>query len=475
MTRYIEGGRERKGTYLYSFSERGGVDTLTLALGSRAAFTLVRQHQRRYLQVGLKDGKVTLTSSTVRGTGVSCLQEGSWGFACSTDEKDLPLLAEKALNAAERSSAKKQQHCALQSVPVTKGVWRSPVKEPVADGHVDEIVAFLRGAGAIVKEYPEVISSQIALLSTCDEKEIATSEGTRVTQEEYRLFCTAALTAKASGRRCTTNNAVGGQFGREMFSTETLKTMVREECKRAVRLLSAKMPPAGRSAVVLMPEVAAVLVHEAVGHTAEADVVAGGSYLSGKLGEQVGAHSVTLVDDGTYPQGFGTYGVDDEGVLSEKTYLIEKGYLKTYLHSRETAYKSGAPTGNARAWLYSGEPLIRMTNTYLEPHDHTLDELIETVKTGYLLQGVTSGLADHFGNFTLHVSEAQKIQHSALSPVVYAGVTVSANAFDLLSATIVGDSSTFVLIPGVCGKSETAFVGMGAPALATSMVLGGRV
>lgn len=424
--------------------------------------------------MGIKEGKVTLTHSTVTGSGVSCLQDGSWGFACSTDEKDLFSLPEKAVKAAERSLVKKN-HCHLAPAPVIEGTWVSPVKEPITEVHLDLIIEFLRRADEVAREYPGVISRQITLLSTCDEKEIATSEGTHLTQKEHRLFCTAAVTARAQERRCTTNNAVGGQVGREFFATEELDTMVREECERAVRLLTAKMPPAGKSTAVLMPEVASVLMHEAVGHTAEADVVSGGSYLSGRLGEKVGTEYITLLDDGTYKKGFGTYGFDDEGVASQKTAVIEKGYLKTYLHSRETAHGS-QPTGNARAWLYSGEPLIRMTNTYLEPRDYKLDELIETVGEGFLLKGVTSGLADHFGNFTLYVPEAQKIEHRTLLPVTYSGVTVSANAFELLSSTTaVGDHSTFALVPGVCGKGETAFVGMGAPALALSMIIGGHV
>jgi TldD protein len=292
------------------------------------------------------------------------------------------------VKAARVSAARKLRQCTL-APSVATGAWTSPVREPVTDEAIEEIISFIREADTVVQDYPSIVSRQISFLSTIDEKEIATSEGTSITQREYRVFCTGAVTAKQSGRRATSNNAVGGQVGMEFLAKDDLETMVREECERAVRLSTAHMPPAGECSAVLSPEVASVLVHEAVGHTAEADVVSGGSYLSGKIGEKVATPCITLIDDGQYPHGFGTYGFDDEGVTSQKTHIIEKGFLNHYLHSRETAPPRDAPTGNARSWLYSREPLIRMTNTYLEPQTYTGEELIQEAKTGLLLKGVT--------------------------------------------------------------------------------------
>ncbi len=461
-------------------------DILCTAQKSPASFTLVRRHKREYLQVDVKDGKITqMKSSTVEGSGVRCLLNSSWGFACSTDSEELSNLVKKAVKAARASAGNKAKVKAktktktkehdLAPSPVVRGNWASPVKNPIMYENLEEIIDHIKEADTIASEYPEIISRQISFLSTCDEKETATSEGTSLTQKEYRIFCTAAVIAKISGRMATSNNAVGGQFGEEFFSKDDLCNMVKKECERALRLSTATMPPAGKSDVVLNPEVAAVLIHEAVGHAAEADVVLGGSYLSGKVGEKIGHECVTLLDDGTYQGGFGSYGFDDEGVTSQKTVIIEKGYLKHYLHSRETG-SNHAPTGNARAWLYSREPLIRMTNTYLEPQDYSYEELIQEVGTGLVLKGITSGLADHFGNFTLHIPEAQKIKHRTLGDTVYSGVSVSANTFDLLGVlSAVGDKSTFELVPGVCGKGEPAFVGMGAPAVVTSVVVGGQV
>jgi len=443
-----------------------------LSVESSAEYTLVRHHKRWYFQVDNRNGLITRMSNTViDGVGVRCLKNGSWGFACSTDPGDLCTLVKKAEKAAESSAAKKKHKTKIGPAPTHTGEWVSPVKEPVTDANTEEIIQFLKETDTR-KEYPGIISQHVSFLTTIDSKELATSGGTHINQKEYRIFCTAAVTAKVSGRIATTNNAVGGQVGTEIFAQDDLKTVVKEESERALRLAPAAIPPGGRYKVVLAPEVASVLIHEAVGHTAEADVVAGGSYLSGELGKRVASDCVTLIDDGLYPHGFGTYKFDDEGILSQKTVIIEKGYLRNYLHSRET---SDTSTGNARAWLYSREPQVRMTNTYLEPQDYSLEELIEDVGSGLLLRGITSGLADHSGNFTLYIPEAQKIEHKKLTDTISSGVTVSANAFDLLSQLhAVGDKTTFQLISGVCGKSETAFVGMGAPAVATSVVVGGQ-
>ena len=147
--------------------------------------------------------------------------------------------------------------------------------------------------------------------------------------------------------------------------------MVEKAAKTATDLLRAGYIDGGRKRVILAPDVVGLLIHEAIGHTVEADFVLAGSAAAGKIGKRVASELVTLCDSGRsehQPGAGGVVLVDDEGVPAELVKIIENGVLRSYLHNRETAEKFGvAPTGNARAFEYDNEPLIRMRNTYIEP------------------------------------------------------------------------------------------------------------
>ena len=436
-------------------------------------FTAVNHHSRESFQIRMMNGIPSqVYHSVVEGVGVRSLVNGSWGFACSTRPDD--SLVRRAEKAALQSASYKSHVSHLTRSPPVEGRWESRVRDEITLDSLEEIIHYLREADSRAAGLEGIGFRYLTFLATRDLKEIATSEGSHIRQREDRIFCTTAVTASLAGKKAVANNAVGCQMGLEFFSQNDLYSMVDDECQRARRLTSTVIPPAGKTNAVLSPEVAAVLIHEAVGHVAEADGVEGGSYLAGRLDTQICQEKVTVMDNGKVPHAFGSYGFDDECIPSHETSIITGGYVRNYLHSRSTAPGMDDLTGNARSWMYSKEPAIRMTNTYLEPRDFTRDELLEQVKDGVLLKGITSGLADHSGNFTLHVPEAQQIKRGRLTDRYYSGVVISTNAFDLLkNLHAIGGESTFRLIPGICGKGDSAFVGMGAPAIAASVLVGG--
>ncbi len=221
-----------------------------------------------------------------------------------------------------------------------------------------------------------------------------------------------------------------------------------------------------------------LLVHEAIGHTVEADFVQAGSVAAGKLGQRVASDLVTLCDSGASELedgAGGTIPVDDEGVLAGRTVIIRDGILESYLHNRESAARYGvAPTGNARAWEYADEPLIRMRNTYLEPGQTSLEEMIASTRHGYLLDGPRNGQADATGEFMFGVQEAREIKDGKLGALVK-GVTVTGIAFDVLSTVdSVSDSFRWDLGSGYCGKGQPAKVDAGGPYIRCKALLGGE-
>jgi TldD protein len=264
----------------------------------------------------------------------------------------------------------------------------------------------------------------------------------------------------------------------ELAAARSPEVLVDEAVRVAVDQLSAPHAPGGPATVILDPELVGTLCHEAIGHTVEADIVLGGAVTAGRVGTRVASELVTMVDSGLPPSSFHVVGwlpVDDEGAPASRTVLIERGILRSYLHNRETAAHFGvAPTGNARAYLYSDEPIIRMTNTYVERGETPLDEMLAGIESGYYLRGFAmSGQADSSAEFMFGVREATRIERGRSAGLVK-GITISGNAFDVLqSVDAVGDDFAWENGAGFCGKGQPAKVDAGGPHLRCRVTLGG--
>jgi len=242
-------------------------------------------------------------------------------------------------------------------------------------------------------------------------------------------------------------------------------------------LLEAKHAKGEKTTIILDPGMVGLLSHEAIGHTVEADFVLSGSVVKNKIGERVASELVTLVDSGSQEMtgnAAGTIMVDDEGVIAGRTAIIENGILKSFLHNRESALIFGtAPTGNARAFQYNDEPLIRMRNTFVEPRSDKLNEMIQETRHGYLVKGARNGQADANGEFMFGAEEAYLIENGELG-MLMKGDSISGNAFEVLrSVDMVGDSFQYDIGTGYCGKYQPAKVDGGGPHLRCTAVIGG--
>jgi TldD protein len=236
---------------------------------------------------------------------------------------------------------------------------------------------------------------------------------------------------------------------------------------------------AGYKDVVLDSELAGILAHEAIGHTVEADMVilSGGSIAADYLNEQVASELVTLIDGPE--RGFDgkanlAIHVDDEGTLCQETVIIDRGILKSYLHNKETARRCGLPsTGNARAYAFSDEPLVRMRNTSIKPGDSKLKDMIGEIEDGYYFIKPKSGQADATSEFMFGVTQGYEIKNGQIGRALR-DTTVSGIAFDMLKTiTHVSNDMTWGC-GGMCGKKQWIPVGMGGPAIKCKINVGGR-
>ena len=458
-------------------------DLLQACLAQEDGFVELRYHSKTFRSLTAEKGKIERTSIRRRsGIGIRVLEEGTWGFA-STGRLDPDSIRRAIADArlAARASASYRRHKlgSLPSVRLAEGDFAEPGIEEVLNKPLEAKIQMALDAEAQARASSRQISSASCTYNEIyEEKAIATTDGANVSFRLVRPEFRISAIAEQDGQLSSGSESIGVTGGWDCLFRQDPGQMAEKAAATAVDLLSARHPEGGRKTVILSPSIVGLLVHEAIGHTVEADFVLSGSVAAGKLGHRVASDLVTLCDSGhsEYHGGAGgSIPVDDEGVPTQKTTVIEKGILKSYLHNRETAAHFGVePTGNARAWEYADQPLIRMRNTYIEPGDQSLDEIIASTADGFFLDGARNGEADSTAEFMFGAERAYRIKDGKLGELVR-GVTLTGNAFEVLQ-TVDAVSQDFVwdLGSGHCGKGQPAKVDAGGPYIRCQAILGGQ-
>lgn len=258
------------------------------------------------------------------------------------------------------------------------------------------------------------------------------------------------------------------------FNLRHREEMGKKAADMAVSLLDAGAAKGGKMHAVLDPELAGVFAHEAVGHASEGDLIQeGSSVLKGRTGQKIGNEYLTIVDDPTIPE-FGFEPVDAEGVAVGRTEIIRKGMVREFLHSRETLAAVGnGVAGHARAM--AGEPpIVRMSNTFIEAGDASLEEIFEGCKNGIFLKGSRGGQVDPGrGVFQFNAEYGYLIENGERTKMIR-DVSLSGEILSTLHGiTLCGKDRK--MNPGYCGKSgQSVPVSDGAPhVLLCDAVVGG--
>jgi TldD protein len=460
-------------------------DLLKTIVADSTRWVELRVHDRRALQITVRKGVLENAASTrKRGVGVRVLVDGTWGFSSTArlDRKGILEAVHDATVSAEQSSGSRIGKIErLQDCEFAVGDFRSGDPEDVASHSAEEKASLVVGTeGAIRGASPRIRSAMCRYTELLDEKWIVSSDGADAHIEDAKLEFAANAVAAENGDMTVGYQGTGVTGGwSDLFAKWPPERLSAHVSRLAVDLLSAPYAPGRAATVILNPELVGLLAHEAVGHTVEADFVLSGSAVSGRMGQRVASDLVTLVDSGPALIGGPTAGgvvlVDDEGVPGQRTVIIESGVLKSYLHDRESAAVFDVPpTGNARAWEYDDEPIIRMRNTYLEPGASSLEEMIASVDEGFLLSGAGSGQADANAEFMFGVQEAYEIKSGRLGRLLR-GASISGDAFEVLKGVdMVSSGFEWAMGSGHCGKGQPAKVDGGGPYVRSRVVVGGR-
>jgi TldD protein len=448
-----------------------------------AKYTETRYQSRVTNEVIFSNGELE-TISTVEnsGCGIRVLVDGCWGFS-STDDLSRTSLREslsEAISAAKLlGKTQKNKVEGLAEAKVVKGIFKPKVKGDLSNIDIEQKMKTVREAEIQARKYSTNIKSAYCMYhEILDHKIIVNSDGVEVevydSKPEFNVMTVASLGSEsvtASEGICVTGGWKDLFLKKDPFEYATLAS------EKAINLLKAKHVTGEKTSLILDPGMVGLISHEAIGHMVEADFVLSGSVVKGRIGQRIASELVTLVDSGQSNitgNAAGTIAVDDEGILAGKTLIIENGVLKSFLHNRESALVFDTlPTGNARAFEYSDEPIIRMRNTFIEPKSDKFDDIIKETRHGYLVKGPRNGQADANGEFMFGSQEVYLVEKGEVKQLMK-GASISGSAFDVLqSIDMVGNDLEFDVGTGYCGKFQPAKVDGGGPHIRCTAIIGG--
>ncbi len=420
----------------------------------------LRGHGADYVEVRLDDTAATRIVYRGReleeigrtrsfGGNARALVRGGWGFVSFNEPKELRKRVEEAVAAARHVG--REASVLAEAQPVVDSVPLEVKKDPRAIP--------LASKKELLDRYNETMLSVDGVTSTNitysdGHKRVvfASGEGSYIEQERIDVVSRLAATARKDGDMQQASLSLGAL--NDFSYMEKLDETARHLGERAVELLSAPYVKAGTYPVVLDPVLAGVFCHEAFGHLSESDFVYENERMKEimVLGRQFGQPHLNIVDGAAVPDLRGSFKYDDEGTPAQKTDLIREGILVGRLHSRETAGKMGErPTGNARAIDYRFPPIVRMTNTYIEPGEMSFDEIIADINEGVYAVNWFGGTTS-MEMFTFSAGEAYMIRNGKTAELLRP-VKLTGNLFTtLLNIDALGNDMDFNQ-GGGCGKA----------------------
>ncbi len=303
------------------------------------------------------------------------------------------------------------------------------------------------------KENPLINQVEIKLVEKDQTVEISNSLNKNV--QEKRTFTRLYINVyvKKEERLETGYKAIGYNLGYEMFNHINIEKEIKELVETTIEKLTSLPCPGGTMPVIIGPGFGGVIFHEACGHALEATSVAKGiSVFSNKKGEKIAKKCITLVDDGTYDNLYGTTILDDEGNPTRKNILIEKGILKNYLvdylNEKDMNQKS---TSSGRRESYKYSPTSRMNNTYIEKGTDNIDDMIKSIKYGLYAKAMGGGSVNPAtGQFNFGVRDAYIIRNGKICEPVL-GASLIGNSKDIMK-NVSMVSNDLSLESGHCGS-----------------------
>ena len=449
---------------------------LGAALQTGGDFAEVFVEDKRSSSGRLDDGRIEeLGSGRDRGAGIRVVVGDTTGFAHTADLSEPGLLAAaEAAAAAARGGGGGTRTVALAEQPVTsQSVLTRP--EEVAKATKVELLRradeAARASGGSIKQVSASYGDSRRRIL------VANSDGLLAGDDQTRtLFVVGVVAAGDTGMQ-TGRRSIGHTMGFELFDRYQVEDLAREAAEQALTKLQARPAPSGQLPVVIGKGGGGVLFHEACGHGLEADHIQKKvSVFADRVGQLVASPLVTIVDDGTMGNEWGTFAIDDEGTPAQRNVLIEDGVLTDYMWDQLRARKEGRRlSGNGRRQSYKHLPMVRMTNTILTYGETNPDDIVADTPNGVYVAHLGGGQVNTAtGDFVFGMTEAYLIEDGKVTEPLREGNLIGngPKVLELIDAV----ANDFEMgPPGTCGKDGQGVpVGDGVPTLrVSSLTVGG--
>ena len=441
----------------------------------------LRHHELRKTRLALVDGNLTANQRSVQaGVSARACRGGYWGFASAPAEGagvEDRVRDRAAANARAMAGFGARAALALPGAHA-RHEQRAHGRAPLPSAEVGARLAELHAH--CMARYPGLRSTRVVATDEQHLKRLRTDAGGEALSRIERAAVYVVLIGEdEQGAPIELTEIVSGIGSLADIDWSLAALAPRLDALHGHLQAKRHAVPAlgGERTVVLSADLSGMLAHEAMGHPCEADAVLSGAVTADLRDRRVASELITMVDLahhwGDQELMCPVY-VDDEGTPAHDVTMIERGVLRQFMHSRETAARLDLPpSGNARAYGPDDEPLVRMRNTAILPGTQSRDALIAEVEEGYLLLDTSNGQADATTEFMFGVNLGYEIRNGRLGRAIR-DTTLSGSALKVLgSVDGVGDDMKWSC-NGYCGKKQPMVVSVGGPSLRARAHLGGE-
>ncbi|HAM38362.1 MAG TPA: hypothetical protein DCP53_03020 [Elusimicrobia bacterium] len=414
------------------------------------------------------DKKVeTSSSGTVSGCGLRLIKGEQTYFASQSNPSVVSLISLAEIFMGQQQTQKQAEPHTTHGVHCVQ-VQGEPIK--IEQSYIAEITEELLPYLKAIENLDKTLrakSSQIKQLSfrvSSGRKSffVANSNKTTALNKRSSAIFTVAI-VMSDGKITQTAHEVIAEESLKKIKYENIEKVSLVAYQRVSNLLNnAISSPAGEMPIVISSSAGGTMIHEAIGHSLEADAVQKGIspvYL-GKIGKKVASEKITVMDNATLEGFRGSYKYDDEGTPGQKTILVENGILKNYLYDLFTSKKDNVKsTGNGRRESYHHKPIPRMSNTYIAPGRDNPEDIVKSIEKGIFVTKMGGGQVNTAnGDFIFEVEEGYELNNGKIGRMLRNASLIGNGPEILNSIDMVGNDIGWQ--PGTCGKD-----GQGVPVL----------
>ena len=458
-------------TALFPLAEEELYSVLSTALSRGGEYADIYLEDTRTSSLELQDGTVSQAQQVMLyGAGIRVVQGTQTGYAYTMD------LSPQALHQAARFAG---------SIPNSSKAIKIPTLTPTPlltkethmlepDASKEILLNINRRAHEIS---PLVVCVKASIAQRMQNIKFVCSQGTGFSDHRPRTTLLLSIVMQKDGKTQMGFGSRMYQRGAEFITPELIEELLQETVQQTLFLFDARQIEGGEMPVVLAAGGSGILMHEAIGHAFEADFVrTGESIFSGKLGQRICNPNITIIDDGTLPYDAGMLRFDDEGIPGQKTTLVNKGILTSYLYDRISARHFGVQsTGNGRRESFRHMPLPRMRSTYMCAGEASEEDIIHSVKRGIYAQTFTNGQVQiGAGDFTFFMKKGWLIEDGHLTTPLRDMNIIGNGPQALQHISMVADNLKIDHSAGMCGKGgQRVGVSQGLPTvLVDKLVVG---